>query len=86
MSTLLAKNIPMLVTMDDTRREIERGAIYVTAPVITAVGTLDEMPAQTADLVLDLFRHVVLPGMINTHHHMFQSLTRCIAQDHELFD
>ncbi len=86
MSTLLAKNIRMLVTMDDTRREIEHGAIYVTDKVITAVGTLDEMPARTADLVLDLSNHVVLPGMINTHHHMFQSLTRCIAQDHELFD
>jgi cytosine/adenosine deaminase-related metal-dependent hydrolase len=54
--------------------------------MIEAVGSLDSMPAQTADTVLDLTDHVVMPGLINTHHHMFQSLTRAIAQDSELFN
>jgi 8-oxoguanine deaminase len=83
--TLLAKNIQMLVTMDDARREIRDGAMFVRDGVIEAVGTSDQMPAQTADVVLDLSRHVVLPGLVNTHHHMFQSLTRVMAQDDELF-
>ncbi|MEO8606680.1 MAG: 8-oxoguanine deaminase [Chloroflexota bacterium] len=85
MTTLLAKNIQMLVTMDAMRREIRDGAVFVRDGVIEAVGTLDEMPAQTADVVLDLSKHVVLPGLVNTHHHMFQSLTRVMAQDDELF-
>jgi cytosine/adenosine deaminase-related metal-dependent hydrolase len=54
--------------------------------VIQAVGQLQDMPSTTADTVLDLSQHVVLPGLINTHHHMYQSLTRVLAQDNELFD
>ncbi len=86
MATLLAKNIHTLVTMDAARREIHKGALFVRNGVIEAVGTLEEMPAQTADEILNLQNHIVLPGLINTHHHMFQSLTRVIAQDNELFD
>lgn len=86
MGTLLAKNIDMLATMDGQRREIPHAAIFVRDNVIEAVGTLAEMPQQTADEVLNLAGHVVIPGLINTHHHMYQSLTRCMAQDHELFD
>jgi 8-oxoguanine deaminase len=85
LATLLAKNIQMLVTMDAGRREIRDGAVFVRDGVIEAVGSLDQMPVQTADTVLDLSRHIVLPGLVNTHHHMFQSLTRVMAQDDELF-
>jgi len=85
-STLLLKNIHMLVTMDAARREIANGALYVRDGVIVAVGTIDEMPAQTAAEILDMRNHIVLPGLINTHHHMFQSLTRGFAQNNELFD
>ncbi len=86
MATLLAKNIHTLATMDGQRRELKNAAIFVRDHVIEAVGTLEEMPQTSADVVLNLANHVVIPGLINTHHHMFQSLTRCIAQDHELFD
>ena len=86
MATLLAKNIHTLATMNDQRAEIKNAAIFVRDNVIEAVGPLDSMPAQTADTVLDLTDHVVLPGLINTHHHMFQSLTRAFAQNSELFD
>ncbi len=86
MSTLLAKNIHTLVTMDDQQREIQHGAIFVRDNIIEAVGTLDDMPQTDADTVLDLSQHVVIPGLVNTHHHMVQSLTRVIAQDNELFD
>ena len=86
MTTLLAKNIKMLVTMDGERREIANGAIFVRDGIIEAIGTVDDMPQNDADTVLDLSAHIVIPGLINTHHHMVQSLTRVIAQDNELFD
>ncbi len=85
MTTLLVKHIHTLVTMDSQRREISDGAIYVRDGVIEAVGTLAEMPAESADRVIELRQHIVMPGLINTHHHMYQSLTRAIAQDSELF-
>ncbi len=85
MATLLVKNAHMLVTMDSARREIAGGALFARDGVIEAGGALAEMPAQTADEVFDLARHVVIPGLINTHHHMFQSLTRVFAQQDELF-
>ena len=88
MPTLLVKNIHTLVTMDATRRELRNGALLVRDNVIEQVGTTESLP-QTADEVLDLQgRHVVLPGLVNTHHHFFQTLTRVIpaAQDCALFN
>ncbi|HRN68125.1 MAG TPA: 8-oxoguanine deaminase [Promineifilum sp.] len=84
MTTLLAKNAQLLITMDDRRREIAGGGIFVRDNVIEAIGPGDTLP-DTADTVLDLSGHVVLPGLINTHHHLYQSLTRVIAQDADLF-
>ncbi len=87
MGTLLVKNIHTLVTMDEDRREIRNGALFVRDRVIEAVGTTDALPA-AADEVLDLHgRHVVLPGLVNTHHHFFQTLTRALpaAQNCDLF-
>lgn len=87
MPTLLAKHIHTLVTMDDDRREIHDGALFVRDGVIQYAGTTAGLPEamQTADEILDLRGHVVIPGLVNTHHHMFQSLTRVFAQQHELF-
>ncbi|HVO44535.1 MAG TPA: 8-oxoguanine deaminase, partial [Aggregatilineales bacterium] len=87
MSTLLVKNAHILVTMDDSRREITGGGLFVRDNRIEWVGETYDLPS-TADEVLDLREHVVLPGLVNTHHHMYQSLTRAIpgAQDAELFD
>ncbi len=84
MSTLLVKNAKMLLTMDEDRREIEDGALFVRDNVIEQVGHTPDLP-QTADQILDMQDHVVLPGLINTHHHLYQSLTRVIAQDADLF-
>ncbi|MCB9453586.1 MAG: 8-oxoguanine deaminase [Anaerolineaceae bacterium] len=85
MSTILLQNIHTLVTMDSERREITNGAVFIRDNVIEAVGVQADMPAETTDTVLDLSHHIVLPGLINTHHHMYQSLTRVLAQDVELF-
>ncbi|NGZ84672.1 8-oxoguanine deaminase [Duganella aceris] len=85
--TLLIKNARMLVTMDDERREIADGAVFIRDNVIEQVGASADLPQQ-ADEVIDATNHVVMPGLINTHHHMYQSLTRVIpaAQNGELFN
>lgn len=85
MTTLLVKDIHTLVTLDTARRIISGGALFVRDGVIEAVGTLAEMPDEAPDNTLSLPQHVVMPGMVNTHHHMFQSLTRVFAQQCELF-
>src|SRR5437763_5459044 len=86
MPTLLIKNAQILVTMDDQRREIPDGGLFVRDNRIEAVGPTAALP-ETADEILDLTGHVVLPGLVNTHHHMYQSLTRAVpgARNHELF-
>ena len=88
MTTLLVKNIHTLVTMDADRREIKNGAIFVRDNIIEQIGTTTELP-DTANDVLDLKgEHVVMPGLVNTHHHLYQTLTRVVpnGQDAELFD
>jgi 8-oxoguanine deaminase len=84
--TLLVRNADVLVTMDARRREIPGGGLLAEGNRIVAVGASSELPG-TADRVLDLSGHALLPGLVNTHHHMFQSLTRAVpcAQDAELF-
>lgn len=83
--TLLVTDIQLLATMDDARREIRGGALFIDDGVIVAAGAEVDMPDRPADEVLRLPDHIVIPGLINTHHHMYQTLTRCIAQDRELF-
>lgn len=85
MSTLLIKNIHTLVTMDADRREIHDGMIFIRDGVIERVGTSAEIDGETADEIIDGSRHIVLPGLVNTHHHMVQSLTRVMGQTDELF-
>ncbi len=84
--TLLIRNADIVVTMDDQRREIAQGSIFIRGNVIEQVGPGNELP-QTADEVIDARGHVAIPGLINTHHHMYQTLTRALpaAQDGELF-
>ena len=85
MARLLVTNIDLLATFDDARREISGGAMLTDGNVILKVGTAAELAAEPADRVLDLSGHVVMPGMVNTHHHMYQNLTRVMVQDDELF-
>ena len=85
-STLLLKNADLVLTMDDERREIPHAGVFIAGNEIRAVGPSADLP-QTADETIDLKGHIVMPGLINTHHHMFQSLTRAVpaAQDASLF-
>lgn len=85
MSTLLIRNAHVVVTMDG--REIPHGGIYARDGWIENVDVTADIPA-TADEVIDLTGHVVLPGLVNTHHHLYQTLTRAFpgAQDVGLFE
>jgi 8-oxoguanine deaminase len=87
MSTLLVKDATLLVTMDDAHRRIASGGMYIVDNVIRQVGPTGDLPP-VADRVLDARGMILLPGLINTHHHLYQSLTRALpdAQDAELFD
>jgi len=86
MATLLAKNADILATMDADRREIPGGGLFARDGVIEAVGPSEALP-ETADEVIDLSGAIVLPGLINTHHHFYQNLTRAVpaGQDARLF-
>ncbi|MEK6588230.1 MAG: 8-oxoguanine deaminase [Chloroflexota bacterium] len=87
MATLLMKNADHLLTLDPGLGKIEEGAIFVRDNVIESVGRTRELPA-TADQIIDASGMLLLPGLINTHHHLYQTLTRALpgAQDAELFD
>jgi hypothetical protein len=65
MGTLLVRNAKVFVTMDDQRREISGCGLFAQDGYITQVGTNDQLP-ETTDEVVDLSGHVVLPGLVNT--------------------
>ena len=75
---MLVRHADVLVTMDGGRREIRDGGVFIRGNRIEQVGASVELP-QTADRVLDLAGHVVLPGLINCHHHLYQTLTRTLG-------
>lgn len=87
MTTLLIKNAQLLVTMDDHQREFPGGGLFIRDGFIEQVGSAAELP-EIADEVLDLSGHIILPGLVNTHHHFYQTLTRAVpaAQDANLFN
>jgi 8-oxoguanine deaminase len=87
MSTLLVRNATLLVTMDDAGRQWAGGGLFVTGNRITAVGAAADLPT-TADEVIDARDMILLPGLVNTHHHFTQTLTRNVpgTQDAVLFD
>jgi cytosine/adenosine deaminase-related metal-dependent hydrolase len=84
--SLLLRGADVIVTLDDARREIRGGFVHIVGPEIRAVGE-GPGPEGPVDEVIDLSGHIVCPGLINTHHHMYQSLTRAVpaAQDNALF-
>src|SRR4051794_20512540 len=85
MTTLLVKNLACIATVDDAFTVHHKGGIYVEDNRIVAVG---EKVPETADTVIDGRGMIALPGMVNTHHHLFQTLTRNVpvVQDAGLFD
>jgi cytosine/adenosine deaminase-related metal-dependent hydrolase len=86
MKSHLAKNADILVTMDKDRREIKNASLYAEDGVIKKIGPASELP-QTADTVIDMSGQIVMPGFVNCHHHLNQTLTRNIpaCQNNNLF-
>jgi cytosine/adenosine deaminase-related metal-dependent hydrolase len=86
MTTTLIRHANLIATFDDARREISDGALFVRDNLIEQVGATADLP-QSADHIIDARGHVIIPGLINTHHHLYQSLTRAVpaAQNGTLF-
>jgi cytosine/adenosine deaminase-related metal-dependent hydrolase len=90
MQTLLIHNADCVATFAGDKpghgRELRNASILIRGHRIEAIGPATDLP-DTADEVIDARHHLVMPGLINTHHHMFQSLTRAIpaVQNVELF-
>jgi cytosine/adenosine deaminase-related metal-dependent hydrolase len=90
MTTLLIHRARCIATQDDANTERHDASLLIRGGrierIIPATENTDELVKQV-DEVIDARRHVVVPGLINTHHHMYQSLTRAIpgVQNAELF-
>lgn len=80
MALTVIKNADRLVTMDDARTEIADGALAFRNGVIEAVGATSDLAPliDAADEIVDAVGCVVTPGLVNTHHHLYQSLTRAL--------
>ncbi len=74
MGSLLVREARHLVTMRDS--VIPDGGLYAEDGVIKAVGKAGSLP-RSADIEIDARGQIVMPGIVNTHHHFSQSLTRC---------
>jgi cytosine/adenosine deaminase-related metal-dependent hydrolase len=87
LTTLLVKNARVVVTHDADHRQIYGGGLFVRDQVIEKVGKTEELP-QEADTVIDARGLAITPGLVNTHHHFYQTLTRAVpgSQNEELFD
>lgn len=84
MSSLLIQNAWAVVTCDDQDSLLENASILIRDGVITYMGP----EPRTADEVLDASRCIVYPGLVNTHHHLYQTFSRNLpqVQNLELFD
>lgn len=89
MPTLLIRHIHTLASQNDAREEWHDAAVHVRDGLIQWAGPDADLPTdlRTADEVMDGRNLLLVPGLINTHHHMYQSLTRAIpaVQNAELF-
>ena len=83
--TWIIKNAHTILTMDDTRRELNGHDILLRDGVVAEIGENLSIPAGAE--IVDAQNAVVTPGLVNTHHHLYQSLTRAVpgGQDALLF-
>ncbi|CAB4774207.1 MAG: 8-oxoguanine deaminase [Actinobacteria bacterium] len=77
MADLLIRNAWCVATMDGARRELDGGWVAITNGLVEAVGSSTD-PHPGATEVVDAQGCLVTPGLINTHHHLYQNLTRAL--------
>ncbi|WP_375255042.1 amidohydrolase family protein, partial [Yoonia sp.] len=84
MGRLLIQAADFALTMDDARRELTGADVLIEDGVITQIGH-NLQPTETA--TFNARGKIITPGLVNTHHHLFQTLTRAVpgAQDALLF-
>ncbi|CEP67646.1 Amidohydrolase 1 [Moorella glycerini] len=82
---LLIKNAEWIITLDSEGHRYRQADLLIEGPAIKAIGS--NLPAGDGDEIINARGKVVLPGLINTHHHLYQTLTRNIpaTQDIPLF-
>jgi cytosine/adenosine deaminase-related metal-dependent hydrolase len=86
MSRILVSGCQVVVTMDDAGTELAGASVLVEDGVIAWVGRGEPPGGRAGAYVIDGRGTVALPGLVNTHHHLYQVLTRVQAQDAGLFD
>jgi cytosine/adenosine deaminase-related metal-dependent hydrolase len=72
---LLVRNALLVATVDAARRELPGGWVAITNGLISGVGSSLDTPPEATE-VIDASNCLVTPGLINTHHHLYQNLTR----------
>ena len=77
MPSLLLKNAAVLLTQKADAPDIPSGGLFAEDGVIKAIGPSDALPG-AADEIIDAAGCVVTPGLVNTHHHLYQNLTRAV--------
>lgn len=87
MRRILFRDVEVIATFDPQGRELRHAWLVVEGNRIAALGE-GEPPKGDYDEVIDGRDRVMLPGMVNTHHHLYQTLFRAVpgAQDKKLFD
>lgn len=78
MADLLIKNARLVATVDAQRRELAGGWVAISGNLIESVGASTDTPP-AADQTIDASDCLVTPGLVNTHHHIYQNLTRAYA-------
>ncbi|GHB13115.1 8-oxoguanine deaminase [Salinicola rhizosphaerae] len=87
----LIRDAELIATFDDAQRELRHASLLIEDDRIAAIGSATEITAglhKPVDRIIDARGHVILPGLVNTHHHFYQTLTRNLpaGQNAELFD
>jgi len=87
MPTTLIRNAAVIATFDDNDTLLHNASIRIRDNRIDAIGSADEVTGP-ADEVIDASGHILIPGLVNTHHHFYQTLTRNLpaGQDSNLFN